>query len=178
MQVPEVLSTPSRLRIIQTKSSNQKETPRRLWRSSQFFPTITAQYVNQLRRTLGNLHNLRGFCRVCPHFVGSIETDNCLKRQQISHPFVSDRSYSTIFVDGSVNTAAVFLSRLELKVTEKIRLKLWENVETTHIELTTSPSDFADESNSTSRKQMTQMRSRSILLNGKYNPEIRQQIGY
>ena len=46
---------------------------------------------------------------------------------------------------GSVNTAADFLSRLELKVTEKIRLKIRENIQTTPIEVTTSSSDVADE---------------------------------
>ena len=45
---------------------------------------------------------------------------------------------------GSVNTAADFFSRLELKVTEKIRLKTREDVQTTPIELTTSSSDDAD----------------------------------
>ena len=46
---------------------------------------------------------------------------------------------------GSVNTPADFLSRLELKVTEKIRLKIREDVQTTPIEVTTSSSDVADE---------------------------------
>ena len=46
---------------------------------------------------------------------------------------------------GSVNTAADFLSRLELKVTEKIRLKIREDIQTTPIEVTTSFSDVADE---------------------------------
>ena len=46
---------------------------------------------------------------------------------------------------GSVNTAAEFLSRLELKVTEKIRLKIREDIQTTPIEVTTSSSDVADE---------------------------------
>ena len=46
---------------------------------------------------------------------------------------------------GSVNTAGDFLSRLELKVTEKIRLKIREDIHTTPIELTTSSSDVADE---------------------------------
>ena len=48
-------------------------------------------------------------------------------------------------IAGSVNTAADFLSRLELKVTEKIRLKIREVVQTTPIEVTTSSSDVADE---------------------------------
>ena len=46
---------------------------------------------------------------------------------------------------GSVNTAADFLSRLELKVTEKIRLKIREDIQTTPFEVTTSSSDVADE---------------------------------
>ena len=46
---------------------------------------------------------------------------------------------------GSVNTAADFLSRLELKVTEKIRLKIREDIQTTPIEVTISSSDVADE---------------------------------
>ena len=48
-------------------------------------------------------------------------------------------------IAGSVNTAAEFLSRLELKVTEKIRLKIREDIHTTSIEVTTSSSDIADE---------------------------------
>ena len=46
---------------------------------------------------------------------------------------------------GSVNTAAEFVSRLEFKVTEKIHLKIREDVQTTPIEVTTSSSDVADE---------------------------------
>ena len=45
----------------------------------------------------------------------------------------------------SVNTAADFLSRLELKVTEKIRLKIRDDIQTTPIEVTTSSSDVVDE---------------------------------
>ena len=48
-------------------------------------------------------------------------------------------------IAGSVNTAADFLSRLELKVTEKIRLKIRDDIQTTPIEMTTSSSDVADE---------------------------------
>ena len=48
-------------------------------------------------------------------------------------------------IGGSVNTAADFLSRLELKVTEKIRLKIREENHTTPIEVTTPSSDIADE---------------------------------
>ena len=45
----------------------------------------------------------------------------------------------------SVNTAADFHSRLELKFTEKICLKCQEKIQTKHIEVITSSSDVADE---------------------------------
>ena len=48
-------------------------------------------------------------------------------------------------IAGSVNTAADFTSRLELKVMEKIHLKIREDVQTTPIEVSTSSSDVADE---------------------------------
>ena len=48
-------------------------------------------------------------------------------------------------IAGSINTAADSLSRLELKVTEKIHLKIREDVQTTPIEVSTSSSDVADE---------------------------------
>ena len=46
---------------------------------------------------------------------------------------------------GSVNTAADFLSRLELNVTEKIRLKIREDIQTQPIDVTTSSSDVDQE---------------------------------
>ena len=46
---------------------------------------------------------------------------------------------------GSVNTAAVFFSRLKVKVTEKIHLKIREDVQTTPIDVSTSSSDVVDE---------------------------------
>ena len=48
-------------------------------------------------------------------------------------------------IAGSFNTAADFLSRLELKVTEKIHLKIRVDLQTTPKEVTTSSSDVADE---------------------------------
>ena len=48
-------------------------------------------------------------------------------------------------IAGSVNTADDFLSRFELKVTEKIRLKTREDIQTTPVEVTTYSSDIADE---------------------------------
>ena len=54
-------------------------------------------------------------------------------------------NFKIAHIAGSVNTAADFFSRLELKVTERIRLKIREDVQTTPIEVTTSSSDVADE---------------------------------
>ena len=48
-------------------------------------------------------------------------------------------------IAGSVITAADFLPRLELKITEKLRLKIREGNQTSPIEVTTSSSDVADE---------------------------------
>ena len=58
--------------------------------------------------------------------------------------FVLQFHFKIAYIAGSVNTAADFLSQLELKFTEKIRLKIREDVQTTPIEVTTS-SDVADE---------------------------------
>ena len=54
-------------------------------------------------------------------------------------------NFKIALIAGSVNTAADFLSRLELRVTEKIRLKIREDIQTTPIDVTTSSSDVADE---------------------------------
>ena len=59
--------------------------------------------------------------------------------------YVLQFKFEIAHVAGSVNTAADFLSRLELKATEKMRLKIREDFQTTPIEVTTSSSDVADE---------------------------------
>ena len=59
--------------------------------------------------------------------------------------YVLQFNFKKTHIAGSVNTAADFLSRLELKVTEKICLKIREDIQTTPIEVTTSSSDVADE---------------------------------
>ena len=59
--------------------------------------------------------------------------------------YVLQFKYKIAHIAGSVNTATDFLSRLELKVKEKIRLKIREDIHTTPIEVTTSSSDIADE---------------------------------
>ena len=59
--------------------------------------------------------------------------------------YVLQFNFKKAQIAGSVNTAADFLSRLELKVTEKIHVKIREDVQTTPIEVSTSSSDVADE---------------------------------
>ena len=59
--------------------------------------------------------------------------------------YVLQFNFKIAHIAGSVNTAADFLCRLELKVTEKIRLKIRDDIRMTPIEVTTSSSDVADE---------------------------------
>ena len=59
--------------------------------------------------------------------------------------YVLQFNFKIAHIAGSVNTAADFLSGLELKVAEKIHLKSREEVKTTPIEVSTSSSDVADE---------------------------------
>ena len=62
-----------------------------------------------------------------------------------AYDYVLQFSFTIAHIAGSINTAADSLSRLELKVTEKIHLKIREDVQTTPIEVSTSSSDVADE---------------------------------
>ena len=59
--------------------------------------------------------------------------------------YVLQINFKIAHIAASVNTAADFLSRLELKVKKKIRLKIREDIQTTPIEVTTSSSQVADE---------------------------------
>ena len=59
--------------------------------------------------------------------------------------YVLEFNFEIAHISGSVNTAADFISRLNLKVMEKIRLKIRKDVQTTPIEVTSSSSDAADE---------------------------------
>ena len=59
--------------------------------------------------------------------------------------FVLQFNFKKAHIDNSVNSAADFLSRLELKVMEKTWLKIREDIQRTLIEVTTSSSEVADE---------------------------------
>ena len=59
--------------------------------------------------------------------------------------YVLQFNFKIAHIARSVNTAADFFSRLELKVTERLRLKIREVIQTVPIEVTTSSADVADE---------------------------------
>ena len=59
--------------------------------------------------------------------------------------YVLQINFKIAHINGSVNTAADILSKLELKNTEKMRVEIREDTQTTPIEVTTSSSDVADE---------------------------------
>ena len=58
--------------------------------------------------------------------------------------YVLQFSFKIAYIIGSVNTTINFISRLQLKVTQKIRLKIREDIQTTPIQTTTSSLDVAD----------------------------------
>ena len=62
----------------------------------------------------------------------------------IACDYVPQFNFKKAHIAFSLNTAADFLSGLELKVTENIRLKIREDVQATPIEVTTSSSDVAE----------------------------------
>ena len=72
--------------------------------------------------------------RVRTNSLRSNKANICSDRQQIRHTFA-----------GSVKTATDFPSRVELKITVKIGLKIRLDIQTKIIEVTTSSSDVADE---------------------------------
>ena len=78
---------------------------------------------------------------------------------------------------GSVNTAADFLSRLELKVTEMIHLKIREDVQTKRIKVSTSSSDVADEEQFFFTQTDSQDETEKKSYNDKNNLRKRQQNG-
>ena len=63
----------------------------------------------------------------------------------IACDYVFQFNFKIARIASSFNTVADFFSRLELKVTEKICLKIRDDIQTTPIEVTTSSSDVSDE---------------------------------
>ena len=62
-----------------------------------------------------------------------------------AHDYILQFNFKIAPIAGVIDTAADFLSRLKLKVTEKIGLKIREDIQTTSIEVAAFSSDFADE---------------------------------
>ena len=91
--------------------------------------------------------------------------------------YVLQFNFKRAHIAGSVNTAVDFLSRLELRVTEKIHLKIREDVQTTPIEVSTSSSDVADEEQFFSRNQIVRMKLKTKSYKGKNNLRKMQQNG-
>ena len=94
-----------------------------------------------------------------------------------------DFNFQIAHITGSVNTAADFFSRVELKLTEKISLKISENIQTTPIEVTSSSSSVADEvqfffteaDNEEDSKQQTLERKEQSRANAKHWQPMRNQ---
>ena len=91
--------------------------------------------------------------------------------------YVLQFNFKIAHIAGSVNIAADFLSRLQLKVTERIRLKIREDVQTTPIDVTTTSSDVADEEQFFSHKQMIKMKPKNRSYKEKKNLVKKQQNG-
>ena len=85
--------------------------------------------------------------------------------------YVLQFNFKIAHIAGSVNTAADFISRLELKVTEKIRLKIREVIQTTPIQVTTSSSDVTDEEQFFFTQANKSDESQQRPLNEKNNPD-------
>ena len=83
--------------------------------------------------------------------------------------FVLQFNFKIAHIAGSVNTAADFLSRLELKVTEKILLKIREDIQTTPIEVTTLPLTSLTKNNFSSHTQLTVTSQKNRPFNEKNN---------
>ena len=59
--------------------------------------------------------------------------------------YVLQFSFKIAHIADSINTTADFIFRLGIKVTEKTRLKIWKDIQTTPIEVNASSSDVNDE---------------------------------
>ena len=126
--------------------------------------------------------------------MGINKANNCPDRQQVRHPFffkqrqfhqhsgmhvimchnLTSKEHTLLVQSG---TAADFPSRLELKVTEKICLKIRQDIQTTSIEMPTSSSDVADEEQFSSHKQPITRSQKNKPLNGKNNRDKMRTIG-
>ena len=118
----------------------------------------TAQDVNLLKRFFGTSHGFLEFAHILweaskPTIVLTDNKSVTRLFQTKAIPpsllkaceYVLQLNFKIAHIAGSCNTAADFLSRLDLKVTDKIHHKIWEDVQTTPIKVSTSSPDVADE---------------------------------
>ena len=128
------------------------------WGLAQKFSPLTTQDVHILKRTFGNLYGLSLVCHILweatkPTIVSTDNKSATRFFQTKAIPptlwnacdYVLQFNFKIAHIAGSVDTATDFLSRLELKIRVKMRLKISEDFHTTPIEMTTSSSDVADE---------------------------------
>ena len=109
--------------------------------------------------------------------TASFQTKTILPSLSNACDCVLQFNFKKAHIAGSVNTAADFLSRLELKVTEKIHLKIWEDVQTTPIKVQHIPQMLQMKNSSSLRKQMVKMKPRNRFYNEISNLRKRQQNG-
>ena len=83
--------------------------------------------------------------------------------------YVLKINFKHFHIAGSINTAAHFLSRLKLKVTEKKHLKMKDDIQTTPFEVTTSSSDVANDEQFFPPKQTQRVIEKNTTSNGKNN---------
>ena len=81
--------------------------------------------------------------------------------------YVLQFNFKIAHIAGSANTVADFFSRLELKVTEKIRIKVRENIQATPIEVPLLPRMSLMKNIFSSRKQTTMKSQKNKALNEK-----------
>ena len=158
MQASEAQAMLSWLKITRTKRSNQKEKRMHQSRLDQkFFPA----QLNMSIYSKKFLAIYMAFPEFAPLLWETSKPTTVLTDNKSVTPFFQTKAiapslwnacdyvlqfnFKIAHIVSSINTAADFLSRMELKVTEKIHLKIWEDVQTTPIAVSTSSSDFADE---------------------------------
>ena len=94
-----------------------------------------------------------------------------------AYDYMLQSNFKKAVIFRSVNTAADFLSRVELKFMGKTRLEIHEDIQKTPNGVSTTSSDVADEEKSSSPKQTTRMSQENRLFNQKNNLGKMQTMG-
>ena len=158
MQAPEVQGMPLWLKTSRTKKSNQKgkrthqsrldqtSSPAQL-KMSIYSKEVLAIYIAFLEfaHILWETSKPKIVLTDSKSLTRFFQTKAIPQSLWNACDYVLQFNFKLAHIAGSVNTAADFFSRLELKVTEKIHLKIREDVQTIPIEVSTSSSDVADE---------------------------------